>query len=72
MIRAPEVVPPDAVMLRQMGQAKRFNRWMGETVRPFIGNNVLEIGAGLGNMTELLAVPGKRLSGHRYKSSAFA
>ncbi len=45
-------------MLRQMGQARRFNGWMAKTIRPFIGRNVLEIGAGRGNMTELLTAPG--------------
>jgi 2-polyprenyl-3-methyl-5-hydroxy-6-metoxy-1,4-benzoquinol methylase len=45
---------PAAAMLGKMARAKRFNRWMAETIRPFIKGHVLEIGAGIGNMTELL------------------
>lgn len=32
-----------------------FNRWMADTVRPFCGRRVLEIGAGMGNLTRHLA-----------------
>jgi glycosyltransferase involved in cell wall biosynthesis len=33
----------------------RFNRWMADTIRPYIGKRVLEIGAGMGNLTRQLA-----------------
>ncbi len=42
-------------MLRQMSRARRFNRWMADTISPFIAGDVLEIGAGIGNLTEFLA-----------------
>jgi glycosyltransferase involved in cell wall biosynthesis len=32
-----------------------FNRWMAGTVRPFLGGAVMEIGAGIGNLTRHLA-----------------
>ena len=32
----------------------RFNRWMADTIRPYIGKDVLEIGAGIGNLTQFL------------------
>lgn len=32
-----------------------FNRWMADTVRPFLGGVVMEIGAGIGNLTRHLA-----------------
>jgi glycosyltransferase involved in cell wall biosynthesis len=32
----------------------RLNHWLADTVRPFLGNRVLEIGAGLGKITSLL------------------
>ena len=48
-----------ASMLRAMEDAGRFNRWMAETIAPFIGDRVLEIGAGIGNLTKLLS-HGKR------------
>jgi glycosyltransferase involved in cell wall biosynthesis len=31
-------------------RARRFNLWMGETLRPFVGDRVLEIGAGIGTL----------------------
>jgi glycosyltransferase involved in cell wall biosynthesis/phospholipid N-methyltransferase len=31
-----------------------FNRWMADTISPYVGNKVLEIGAGMGNMTRHL------------------
>jgi glycosyltransferase involved in cell wall biosynthesis/phospholipid N-methyltransferase len=34
--------------------APRFNRWMADTIAPYAGQKVLEIGAGMGNMTRHL------------------
>jgi SAM-dependent methyltransferase len=45
-------------MLRQMREARRFNRWMADTISPFIKGDVLEIGSGIGNLTEFLS-PGR-------------
>jgi 2-polyprenyl-3-methyl-5-hydroxy-6-metoxy-1,4-benzoquinol methylase len=44
-----------ADMLVAMSKAKRFNRWMAESIEPFIKGDVLELGAGIGNLTTLLA-----------------
>ncbi len=41
-------------ILEALAQAPRFNRWMADTISGFIGNRVLEIGAGTGNMTRHL------------------
>ncbi len=41
-------------MLCAMEDAGRFNRWMADTISPFLGDEVLEIGAGIGNLTRLL------------------
>ncbi len=38
-------------ILNDLQHARRFNRWMGQTLRPYLGNRVLEIGAGIGNLT---------------------
>jgi glycosyltransferase involved in cell wall biosynthesis len=38
-------------ILADLATTRRFNPWMGETLRPFIGDRVLEIGAGIGNLT---------------------
>ena len=39
-------------ILLDMNNARRFNKWMADTLRPFVGDRVLEIGAGIGNMTK--------------------
>jgi len=43
-----------AAMLGAMEHAPRFNRWMADTLNPSLGDRVLEIGAGIGNLTRLL------------------
>ena len=48
-------VDPGAKILDSLARTKRFNRWMADTVRPFAGARVLELGAGIGNMTQHLA-----------------
>jgi glycosyltransferase involved in cell wall biosynthesis len=44
-----------ADMLIALSEAKRFNRWMADTVSPWINGDVLELGAGIGNLTVLLS-----------------
>ena len=48
-------VDPGAKILDSLAGTKRFNRWMADTVRPLVGKHVLELGAGIGNMTQHLA-----------------
>jgi SAM-dependent methyltransferase len=43
-----------ARILHSLERAHRFNGWMADTVRPFVGARVLEIGAGIGNITQQL------------------
>ena len=38
-------------ILGSLSATHRFNRWMADQLRPWVGEEVLEIGAGLGNMT---------------------
>ena len=38
-------------ILARLNRAPRFTKWMADTIRPYIGNRVLEIGAGIGNLT---------------------
>src|SRR5205085_4741805 len=40
-----------AAPLERMAAAPRFNRWMFERLRPWIGRRVLEVGAGIGNIS---------------------
>lgn len=48
-----------ARILDTLAATTRFNRWMADTVRPWVQSPVLEIGAGMGNMTRHLA-PGRK------------
>ncbi len=41
-------------VLDAMAEAPKFNKWMADTIAPFAGKRVLEIGAGSGNMTRQL------------------
>jgi glycosyltransferase involved in cell wall biosynthesis len=41
-------------ILARLNRAPRFTRWMAETIKPYVGERVLEIGAGTGNLTENL------------------
>jgi SAM-dependent methyltransferase len=38
-------------ILDRLNRAPRFTRWMADVVRPYVGVRVLEIGAGIGNMS---------------------
>ena len=35
-----------------VAQAAKFNQWMFETIRPFVNGSVLEVGSGIGNISE--------------------
>jgi glycosyltransferase involved in cell wall biosynthesis len=38
-------------ILLRLNRAPRFSRWMADVIRPYVGSHVLEIGAGIGNLT---------------------
>jgi glycosyltransferase involved in cell wall biosynthesis/precorrin-6B methylase 2 len=40
--------------LRRRSRLKRYNRWVWERLQPFVGQRVLEVGAGNGTMTRFL------------------
>jgi glycosyltransferase involved in cell wall biosynthesis len=46
---------PGAEILDAFSVAPRFNTWMADTIRPHVRKRVLEIGAGMGNLTRVLA-----------------
>jgi SAM-dependent methyltransferase len=48
-------VDPGARILDTLANTPRFNQWMAETIRPFVGSRVLELGAGIGNLTRQLS-----------------
>jgi glycosyltransferase involved in cell wall biosynthesis len=41
-------------MLARLARAPRFNAWMAETIKPYCGQRVLEIGSGVGSLTRRL------------------
>ena len=41
-------------ILARLSRAPRFNTWMADTIRPFCGQRILEIGSGVGNLTQKL------------------
>ena len=46
-------------ILGRLARAPRFSAWMADTIRPFCGQRVLEIGSGVGNLTQRL-IPRRR------------
>jgi glycosyltransferase involved in cell wall biosynthesis len=42
-------------ILDALSLAPKFNHWMADTISPFLGERILEIGAGTGNLTRPLA-----------------
>ncbi|MGH9740594.1 MAG: glycosyltransferase [Candidatus Acidiferrales bacterium] len=38
-------------ILDRLNRAPRFNKWMADVIRPYVGDRVLEIGAGTGNLS---------------------
>src|ERR1700689_4526004 len=41
-------------ILDALSGAENFNAWMAETIQPYVGKRVLEMGAGIGNLTRIL------------------
>ncbi len=41
-------------ILTRLARAPRFNAWMADTIRPFCGDRLLEIGSGVGNLSRAL------------------
>ncbi|MGZ8868334.1 MAG: methyltransferase, partial [Thermoanaerobaculia bacterium] len=46
--------PRTFTTLRRRGRLKRYNRWIWDRIAPFVGQRVLEVGAGSGTMTRFL------------------
>jgi glycosyltransferase involved in cell wall biosynthesis len=43
--------PYGAHILHSLSRARKFSGWMSDAIRPWVGRSVLEIGAGIGNLT---------------------
>ncbi|RYZ92160.1 MAG: methyltransferase [Proteobacteria bacterium] len=42
--------------LSSLADAKRYQRWLYESVQPFLGQRILELGSGIGNLSQHLPV----------------
>jgi len=42
------------VFLENLNEAVRLNRWIYDYIEPYLGGSVLEVGCGIGNITEFL------------------
>jgi len=54
--RSHEILPGDsagAATLDLLAAAPRYNRWQFDVVAPYFGRRILEVGAGIGNMSAL-------------------
>ena len=49
-------------ILHDLERVHQFNRWMADAIRPWVGSRVLEIGAGIGNLTSQLVPRDRYLS----------
>lgn len=48
-------------ILKSISGADKFNRWMYETIKPFCKGRILEIGGGIGNISQYFLNDGARL-----------
>lgn len=53
---------PGSDILKVIANANRFNRWMYQTIRPFVIGNTLEIGSGIGNLSAFFLEDGTTIS----------
>src|SRR6185295_12920532 len=49
------------VALDSLEQAPRFNQWMFDRIKPFLGKRIAELGSGRGNLSKLLKTQGDAL-----------
>lgn len=53
-----EIDPEGLDTLEAVAQAHNFNRWMYQTIRPYNNGRVLEIGSGIGNISQFFLEDG--------------
>lgn len=57
--------------LEVISQARKFNRWMFETIKPHCSGKILEIGSGIGNISEFFIDGGFDINLSDYENSYF-
>ncbi|MFH2096306.1 MAG: class I SAM-dependent methyltransferase, partial [Bacteroidota bacterium] len=50
-----------AETLDAISVASRFNRWMYKTIKPFSKNDIIEIGSGIGNISQFFVTDGSNI-----------
>ena len=55
----------------ELEKARRFTLWLGNTIRPHVGDSVLEVGAGVASITNQF-IPQRSLRRRRIESALFA
>lgn len=48
--------------LNQLSELDKYNTWIFERIKPGLGHSILEIGAGIGNFTQLLSQHGREVT----------
>ena len=56
----------DKAILDAFSDAPNFNRWIADIIKPHVGKRVLEIGAGIGNLTRVLGGEEKEIFRHGF------
>lgn len=54
---------PEYENLTIMTAARRYNDWMYDLIRPYLGKNVLEIGSGFGTFSEMMVKEDRQVTG---------
>ncbi len=54
LLHDPSSEPRTFTQVRRRARLKRYNRWVWERIAPYVGQRVLEVGAGSGAMTRFL------------------
>lgn len=47
----------------KLQKLNNYNRWIYDNIKSYIGNDILEIGCGIGNMIDQLISPGRKITG---------
>ena len=57
--------------LEVISDADNFNQWMYQTIRPYCKGNILEIGSGIGNISQFFVKDGAEITLSDFDSSYF-
>jgi 2-polyprenyl-3-methyl-5-hydroxy-6-metoxy-1,4-benzoquinol methylase len=67
-----KIDPTGLRTLEVISKARRFNRWMYETIQPYLKDEILEIGSGIGNISAMVIAGGHTVSLSDYNAEYIA